>query len=78
MLASSSLALALLWAAGATMASETPPQRADCYSRRRTTADEDVDASLYQFEFPEIVGNDTVNLEQYRGHVLLLVNVATY
>lgn len=77
MLASSSLALALLWAAGAAMASKTPPQKADCYSRRRTTAGED-DSSLYQFEFPEIVGNDTVNLEEYRGHVLLLVNVATY
>lgn len=80
MLARSSLALALICACGAALtAAEKEPRKIDCYDDRRSRAKGDVASSLlYQFEFPEVVGNDTVNLEQYRGHVLLLVNVATY
>lgn len=80
-----SLALALMCACGAALAAaaETEPQKIDCYDSRKSKVagdvEEDVASSpLYQFEFPEVVGGDAVKLEQYRGHVLLLVNVATY
>ncbi|KAL1414748.1 hypothetical protein MTO96_007219 [Rhipicephalus appendiculatus] len=52
----------------ALVAAETKGHKIDCHDGRRSRAS----SPLYQFQFPEVVGEGTVNLEHYRGHVLLL------
>uniref|UniRef100_A0A023G6J2 Putative glutathione peroxidase n=1 Tax=Amblyomma triste TaxID=251400 RepID=A0A023G6J2_AMBTT len=64
------LLLALMCAAAGTAGAQ--PRKADCY-RRVGPAGE-----LYNFQVPDILGKCNVTLDQYRGHVLLVVNVATY
>lgn len=59
-------------AAGAAGASQ--PRKVDCCDGQRSVDE----PSLYNFQFPPITGSRNVSLDHYRGHVLLLVNVATY
>lgn len=67
----SQVVLALLCAAAA---GASQPRKVDCCERQRS----EEDPSLYDFEFPALLGGRNVSLDRYRGHVLLLVNVATY
>ncbi|KAL1437623.1 hypothetical protein MTO96_048770 [Rhipicephalus appendiculatus] len=48
------------------------PRKVDCDQRQADTK------SVYDFHISELSGERIMNLSQYRGHVLLLVNVATY
>uniref|UniRef100_L7M287 Glutathione peroxidase n=1 Tax=Rhipicephalus pulchellus TaxID=72859 RepID=L7M287_RHIPC len=48
------------------------PRKVDCDQRQAATK------SVYDFHISELSGQRIMNLSQYRGHVLLLVNVATY
>ncbi|KAK8788997.1 hypothetical protein V5799_021227 [Amblyomma americanum] len=64
------LLLALTCAAAG--AAGAPPRKADCH-RRGGAAGE-----LYNFQVPDVLGKRNVTLGEYRGNVLLVVNVATY
>lgn len=68
----SQVVLALLCAAAGAGAAQ--PRKADCCDKRSPSGE----PSLYDFEFAPITGGRNISLDQYRGHVLLLVNVATY
>ncbi|KAL1431974.1 hypothetical protein MTO96_013727 [Rhipicephalus appendiculatus] len=48
------------------------PRKVDCDQRQADTK------SVYDFHISELSGERIMNLSQFRGHVLLLVNVATY
>ncbi|KAH7937531.1 hypothetical protein HPB49_012843 [Dermacentor silvarum] len=65
------LALAMVHAATALVA-EPRPRKVDCDKR------EAGNKSVYDFSISELAGGRELSLAQYRGHVLLLVNVATY
>lgn len=62
------LLLALMCAA----AGAAQPRKADCHRHGGPAG------ALYDFQLPDVLGKCNVTLNQYRGHVLLVVNVATY
>uniref|UniRef100_A0A131Z3D1 Glutathione peroxidase n=1 Tax=Rhipicephalus appendiculatus TaxID=34631 RepID=A0A131Z3D1_RHIAP len=65
----SRLVLALMCAAAG--AAGAAPRKADCDGRP-------LSPELYRFQIPDVLGTRNISLDQYRGHVLLVVNVATY
>lgn len=65
----SRLVLALMCAAAG--AAGAAPRKADCDGQP-------LSPELYRFQIPDVLGTRNVSLDQYRGRVLLVVNVATY
>lgn len=68
-------ALAFLFTVGAALApvgqARAPAKKVDCFEGSDNT-------TLNDFSFKDVLEQQSVALSKYRGHVVLVVNVATY